>query len=566
MTVKLTKVDAQLVEDFRGLSDFSDVARLLEVPMKTLYKATHLPKKYTEVLISKKNSTEKRIIKKPNNNLDIIQKKLNYVLKLFYKRHHRSSHGFITEKSIVTNAVNHVNAKTLLQFDLKDFFSSINFARIRAIFITVFKVNSRIATILANLCVDERNLLPQGASTSPLIANIASYKLDQQLYSLAKKNKCCYTRYADDITFSSSTYKFSDDIFYHEENRLSDKVLNIVAIQGFKVNPNKTRILKSNHSMYVTGIKVNTKLNVNRKYIRRIRSILHSIEKNFDNLATAEKLFEEKYNFRNSFSMNKNMFLIIRGMIGHVGNVKGKDDAIFKKLAKRYNEILKFLAENKGLDNPYIKIPATKTELQERNTFVIDSDRTVKVKFYGEDNEVYYEQGTAFLLNGIGIVTNCHVLNNLEPCFNDENFEFAEEYYITLHNSIYGSERHLAKIVLINNEIDVALLKSDTIDHLKYGFKYNLDVRKGEEIITLGYPYFRVGNSLRSEKGSIMGVRTSDRNSMHKRLEVSTRIPGGNSGGPILNMQNEVVGIAVKGSDGVPSEVIPIKLLIDLLS
>lgn len=565
MTIKLLKADAQILEDFKSLTDFSGVAHLLEVPLKTLYKATHLPKNYTEILISKKNSTGKRTIKKPNNNLDIIQKKLNYILNLFYKRHHTSSHGFVSERSIVTNATSHINAKILLQFDLKDFFSSINFARIRAIFISVFKVNPRVATILANLCVDENNLLPQGASTSPLIANIASYKLDQQLSSIAKKNKCCYTRYADDMSFSSNSHKFPEDIFCYEENNLSNKIINIINNQGFIINSNKTRLLKSNQSMYVTGIKVNTKLNVNRRYIRRVRSILHTIEKNMDDLATAERLFQEKYNFRSSFSMNKNMFLIIRGMIGHIGNVKGKNDPLFKKLAKRYNDINRLLAENNGVNNPYIKIPATDIELQERNTFVVDSDRTVKMKFYSCREEVYYEQGTAFNLNGIGIVTNSHVVKDLIKYFNDEHYNFEDEYYITVHNSIHGLKKHLAKIVFINEEIDVAVLQSDTIDHINYGFKYNLNINKDDAILTLGYPDFRAGNTLRVEKGYVMGIRVSDRNPLHRRLEVSTKIPGGNSGGPILNIQNEVVAIAVKGSDGVPSEVIPIKLLIDCL-
>lgn len=119
------------------------------------------------------------------------------------------SHGFVRERSIITNAMMHIGKKNVLNIDLQNFFDSFNFGRVRGFFIknNNFQLDPHIATVIAQIaCYD--NKLPQGSPCSPVITNLISHSLDIQLASLAKKYKCTYTRYADDITFSTRKSDF----------------------------------------------------------------------------------------------------------------------------------------------------------------------------------------------------------------------------------------------------------------------------------------------------------------------------------------------------------------------
>ncbi|MFM7372884.1 MAG: reverse transcriptase domain-containing protein, partial [Sphaerospermopsis kisseleviana] len=109
---------------------------------------------------------------------------------------------------MVTNAKNHCNKKFVLNLDIKDFFPTITQQRIRGVMMSPpYNLPSQIATTISHICCYEGKL-PQGAPTSPIISNIVCAKLDSELRLLAKQNKCFYTRYADDITFSTIVKNF----------------------------------------------------------------------------------------------------------------------------------------------------------------------------------------------------------------------------------------------------------------------------------------------------------------------------------------------------------------------
>jgi retron-type reverse transcriptase len=193
-----------------------------------------------------------------------------------------SAHGFIKERSIITNANQHSKQKYILNFDLENFFENIRFGRVRAMFIHYFGFNTVVASTLANLCCHHEGFLPQGAATSPMISNILSFRMDKEFTKLAHKTHSTYTRYADDITFSTKKSSFPKELAYVDTDiplQLSSEILKIVNSNGFKVNNEKTRLNNYRSRLSVTGITVNEKLNVERQYIRRIRSILHCIEK-----------------------------------------------------------------------------------------------------------------------------------------------------------------------------------------------------------------------------------------------------------------------------------------------
>ena len=201
---------------------------------------------------------------------------------------HDAAHGFVPTRSIVTNAKPHVGAAVVVNLDLKDFFPSVTFPRIRGILAAV-GYSPCAATILALLCSEcPREIigvggeklfvasgpraLPQGACTSPALANLAARFLDARLAGLATAWGWTYTRYADDLTFSfkpSTTAKDADI------GQLLGAVRNVVHDEGFTVNEQKTAIQRRSQAQEVTGLVVNERPKAKRELIRRLRAILH---------------------------------------------------------------------------------------------------------------------------------------------------------------------------------------------------------------------------------------------------------------------------------------------------
>lgn len=564
MHVELKSEDTVILNKFKSLQTFDDIADLLEIPPKKLWEAVIQNKTYSEFTIPKKNSSNFRVINKPANNLDIIQKKMNYVLSLAYKSTNNASHGFEKNRSIRTNAEVHLRKKLILNIDLANYFSSITFPRIRAMFLSYFRFNDVVATTLANICCDSNNELPQGAATLPIISNIISYKLDKDLIRLTRKLRANYTRYADDITFSTNRKEFHKDIFNMDEDfyDVGDKVLELISKNGFSINPSKTRIHDSSKPKYVTGVKVNTKLNLNRRYIRRIRSILHCIEKNISSLEEAINIFEAKYPFRKTKFNNRDMFNIVRGMISHVGHIKGKQDHVYQKFVIRYNLIISEVNKNDKENYPYLYRPLTSSEFREQNVYVIESDY-VPYKFFELKKDVVTYQGSGFLLKDIGLVTNYHVVKEYVEILEEENTSFEEEYYIPLSKSRYSQDIWFAKIIMYDKARDLAVLHINGVNHFDHGFNFNQNITEGMDSILIGYPEYKESSSLHIDEGKILGERIHFYND--KRFtRYSTRMPihGGNSGGPIVNINNEVIAVAVKGKDNSVTEIIPITDLI----
>jgi retron-type reverse transcriptase len=196
-----------------------------------------------------------------------------------------AAHGFIPTRGIVTNATPHVGHELVVNLDLEDFFPSITFPRVRAVFERL-GYSGCVATILALLCTEcpRRTIsysgtryeaatgpraLPQGAPTSPALSNQVSRRLDRRLLGVAAKLGLNYTRYADDLTFSGGA-ALAGRIGW-----LLAKVRHIAEEEGFAVNEKKTRVMRRSMSQTVTGIVVNDKLSINRAELRRMRAILH---------------------------------------------------------------------------------------------------------------------------------------------------------------------------------------------------------------------------------------------------------------------------------------------------
>ena len=198
---------------------------------------------------------------------------------------HDAAQGFIPGRSTVTNAAPHVGRDVVVSADLKDFFPTVTFPRVKGIF-QAMGYSPAAATILALLCTacPRRTVeydgktqhvaigpraLPQGACTSPALSNLVARRLDARLTGLADKLGWTYTRYADDLTFSASP-EAAGHVAY-----LLARLRHVAADEGFAVNESKTRVHRRNSAQTVTGIVVNKRLGVPRRLARRIRAILH---------------------------------------------------------------------------------------------------------------------------------------------------------------------------------------------------------------------------------------------------------------------------------------------------
>ncbi len=199
------------------------------------------------------------------------------------KGNQRLAHGFLRNRSIVTNAHLHRGRRFVFNVDLRDFFPSITFPRVRGFFIKSkdFGLPPGVATVLAQI-VCHGNGLPQGAPSSPIVSNLVAHILDVRLSRLAKKNGCTYSRYADDLTFSTNLETFPDAIGH----RLApggnvwiagSELQQIVTASGFGINPKKTRMQYRDSRQLVTGLVVNRRISPPTGYRRLVRAMTHSL-------------------------------------------------------------------------------------------------------------------------------------------------------------------------------------------------------------------------------------------------------------------------------------------------
>lgn len=177
---------------------------------------------------------------------------------------------------IFSNAEKHRNKKIILNIDLENFFESFHFGRIKGFFNKnkYFSLDEKISKDIANL-VCYKGVLPQGSPTSPIITNLICNILDIGVRKLSKKYKFTYTRYADDLTFSSN-----DSNFVLKYQNLYDDLKLEIENNGFKINEKKTRICYSNLRQTVTGIIVNKKINIPKEYYKETRAMANNFYKN----------------------------------------------------------------------------------------------------------------------------------------------------------------------------------------------------------------------------------------------------------------------------------------------
>ncbi|HEU4328436.1 MAG TPA: reverse transcriptase family protein [Roseiflexaceae bacterium] len=258
-----------------------------------------------------KRSGGERVILAPKRELKALQRRVLHDL-LDRVPPTEAAHGFRPGRSTATNAQPHTGQQVLVNLDLKDFFPSITYPRVRGILVGL-GYSYAVAATLALLCTEHDRVaydrddgryyisvtpraLPQGAPTSPALANLAAARLDRRLGGLAAARGWAYTRYADDLTFSGGDPA--------AVGRLIAAVKKIVAAEDFVVHPDKIHVARRSGRQEVTGLVVNDAVGTPRRLRRQLRAILH----NAGQTGLAAQNREGRADFR----------AYLAGMIGHI--------------------------------------------------------------------------------------------------------------------------------------------------------------------------------------------------------------------------------------------------------
>ncbi|MGL4232304.1 MAG: reverse transcriptase family protein [Casimicrobium sp.] len=241
--------------------------------------------------VHRKANGKLRLLEIPPESKRVLQRRLLHRL-LDRVTPHDAAHGFVLGRSVHTHARAHTGKRIVIRLDLADFFASTAGARVFLLF-RALGLNANVSNALTELCTTSQsrntlhhtlglrhmsdglyerysvNHLPQGAPTSPALANLCAHALDVRLSALATEFGANYTRYADDLVFSG------DDDIAKRPRRFISLVREIIANEGWQLNPDKTRIMRDSGRQSFTGLVVNERVNVARDDYDRIKAAVH---------------------------------------------------------------------------------------------------------------------------------------------------------------------------------------------------------------------------------------------------------------------------------------------------
>lgn len=448
------------------------------------------------------SSGKVRMINAPDERLAFVQRKLAHKLVELY-RLRNPVHGFAPKRSIKTNALVHLNRRFIVNVDISDFFNSISQNRIKGLLLSL-GINPHVSNIIARLCCNN-GCLPQGAPSSPVLSNMVCFRLDKELLAFAKGARCLYSRYADDITFSSHqlpTALFETGVpptGNFQTSHLKTELIQIFRNNGFTLNPKKAHYADPHSRRMVTGIKVNESLNVDRRYVRNIRATLYSISAL--GAAEAEKKYHEKYSGRGSLAAH------LQGKISFLAHIKGPSDPVVRGITLRFNECF---------PTRQIKLMPTQAEIRDRAVWLVEHDEV---------------QGTAFFLKGVGLVTAAHCV--------------AKVSEVEVFHPEKRANRFKATVRKRDEHRDLAILDHQiaATEYLELEFASRA-IERGDRTAAVGYPEWAPGDELNIRSGSVTSLTVK---SAVRKIEVEQKLSQGMSGGPLLDTDCAVVGVIHKG-------------------
>jgi len=240
-------------EEFLQIRHPQDLAELLNYPLHRI-KLLALEPRYHVFHIPKEDGS-KRLIENPEPSLKYLQRQLNaYLQAIYYFVCTEAAYGFIKSRrrdpdirNILTHAEKHLGCKYLVNIDIEDFFHHVSYQKVWDIFTSPpFNFDKKLALLLADICCYKERL-PMGAPTSPALSNFGCRQLDEDLLDLASWGGWTFTRFADDMSFSSN-----QEIPYEEAGRITQ----IVEQHGYHLNPDKFKRMGPEDTKIVTGLRL----------------------------------------------------------------------------------------------------------------------------------------------------------------------------------------------------------------------------------------------------------------------------------------------------------------------
>lgn len=316
----------------------------------------HTKGRYREFYIPKRSGGRRRISAPRTGTYKHMLHALNLLLSAVYTP---SAHamGFAPGRSIVTGAEKHVGQHYVFNTDLRDFFPSVRRARVKArLLLPPFGFTEEVAIAIAGLCtlrVDHPSgddgssgrptyVLPQGAPTSPLLTNAVCDRLDRRLAGLARRRGANYTRYADDITFSSPHNLYSEGSTFRTE------LSRILDVEGFTMNEVKTRLQRAGQRQEVTGLVVNRRVNVCRNYVRSLRAVLYVwCRYGYDAALAALLRHDHVVPERRGRRRLPDLTRVIEGRLLFVRQVRGTADPLYARLQAAFDALVASMSAQK---------------------------------------------------------------------------------------------------------------------------------------------------------------------------------------------------------------------------
>lgn len=410
--IKLSTSIHPNIQEFLTIETKRELAQVLGIEYKILiYNLYKIPdaKKYLEFEIQKRNGGKRKICA-PNSGIKYIQRILSQILLQIYPVK-SCVHGFVREKGITSNSSKHINKKFLINIDLENFFPSINFGRVRGIFKShPFNFNNIISTVLAQICCFN-GTLPQGAPTSPIMSNYVCRKLDNRLMRFAKENRLTYSRYADDITFSTNVYPLPKKFGIIKDYKitLSKEITDIIERNDFKLNNSKIRYATKFNRQEVTGLVVNKFSNINRKYLHNVRAMLNAWEKYGLEKAATEHFTKYNHYKRTPDDEKITFEKILVGKIGFIGMVRGRDNSIYQKLVLRIKKLypdvkLSVILKDENTDDKPIIFGEGKTDWKHLKAALINLQ---DLGFYKDLEITFKDYPNNLQINNDGLLDIC---------------------------------------------------------------------------------------------------------------------------------------------------------------
>ena len=322
-----------------------------------------------------------REITAPKGALRGVLQALNIVLQT-YDEPTPWAYGFVCGRSVVDNARPHVGKRYILNLDLKNFFPTITRHQVAdCLMAEPFGFSSLAAKLISGLASVRTNnneeVLAQGFATSPTLSNFICREMDKEIAGVAAAQGVTFTRYADDLTFSS------DADILRPQGELAQQVKTIVERYGFRLNEEKTHLQRRGRRQEVTGLMVTEKVNVSRRYVREIRSLLYIWERYGyeDACKAAWKSYKLQHGKTKGHQHHVPLNKVLGGKLNYMKMVRGANDPLYQRFVSRYTSLQQTNkrevkeVENKAYMGKYLSISA-KDRMTSANVLPNDNTST----------------------------------------------------------------------------------------------------------------------------------------------------------------------------------------------